>query len=141
MDHHEARDPMGGMWGLGLATMRRDGYAGLYATRHREGIVVTRPLITQGTKLEINAKCAPGGAVRVEVADQYDDVIGSCSVDSCDAFTGDSVKHTVTWSGDPSVPVQQEEKAGLRKVRFFLRDAEVFSFRFADSPEDHPNSR
>ena len=46
--------------------MRRDGYAGLYATSYREGIVVTRPLIGFGSKLEINARCAPGGYFRVE---------------------------------------------------------------------------
>ncbi len=134
MDHQEARDPMGGVWGLGLATLRKDGYAGLYSTRHREGIVVTRPLVTQGTKLQINARCAPGGSVRVEVADSNDDVIGSCSIDRNDPFTGDAVEHTVTWSGDPAIPLEPDERASLRKVRFYLRDAELFSFRFADLP-------
>jgi hypothetical protein len=135
MDLPEARDPESGTWGLGLATMRRDGYAGLYSTRHREGIVVTRPLISLGTKLEINARCAPGGYVRVEVADHTDEVIEPCSRDSCDPFTGDSVRHTVTWNGEAGIPTTHG-RGTWRKLRFFLRDAELFSFRFTDSLEE-----
>ena len=125
----------GGTWGLGLATLRRDGYAGLYATRYREGVIVTRPLISLGTKLEINARCAPGGSVRVEVADHKDDVVEPCSKESCDPFTGDSVGHTVTWNGDASIPTSHG-RGTWRKLRFFLRDAELFSFHFTDSLEE-----
>ena len=133
IDHPEARDPEGGTWGLGLATMRRDGYAGLYATKYREGIVVTRPLMGMGSNLEINAKCAPGGYVRVEVADQNDDVVGACSRERCDPLTGDSVRHTVTWNGDAGIPLASDERHSFRKLRFFLRDAELFSFRSTGS--------
>ena len=133
IDHPEVQDPLGGSWGLGLATLRKEGFAGLYASKHREGIVVTRPLMTLGTKLEINAKCNPGGSVRVEIADNSDEVVGSCSVDRSDAFTGDSVSHTVTWGGDATIPAGDEYRSTYRKVRFFLRDAELFSFRFKDS--------
>ena len=118
-------------FGLGLAVLRKDGYAGLFANRYREGILVTQPLISLGTKLEINARCAPGGSVRVEVADRYDDVIAPCSRDACDPFTGDSVSHTVTWNGDPAVPAGKTERLYWRKLRFFLKDAELFSCRFA----------
>ena len=78
LDHPEARDPLNARFGLGLATLRKDGYAGLYANRYREGMVVTRPLISLGTKLVINARCAPGGSVRVEVADRYDEALEPC---------------------------------------------------------------
>ena len=135
MDHPEARSALGGSWGLGLATLRRDGYAGLYATRHREGIVVTRPVVSLGTKLEINARCEPGGSVRVEVAGHDDEVVEPCSKERSDPFTGDSVRHTVTWAGDPAIPTT----AGYgtwRKLRFYLRDAELFSFRFTDPLEE-----
>jgi len=135
MDHPEARSALGGSWGLGLATLRKDGYAGLYATKHREGIVVTRPVISLGTKLEINARCAPGGSVRVEVAGHDDEVIGPCTKDRSDPFTGDSVSHTATWAGDASIPTTHGQGT-WRKLRFYLRDAELFSFRFTDSLEE-----
>ena len=135
LDHPEAWSALGGSWGLGLATLRKDGYAGLYATRHREGIVVTRPVVSLGTKLEINARCEPGGSVRVEVAGHDDEVIEPCSKERSDPFTGDSVSHTVTWAGDPAIPTTTGDGT-WRKLRFFLRDAELFSFRFADPLED-----
>ena len=133
IDHPEVRDPHGGSWGLGLATLRKEGFAGLYASEHREGIVVTRPLMTLGTRIEINAKCNPGGSVRVEVADNRDEIVGACSADRSDPFSGDSVRHTATWGGDPAIPAGDEERTNFRKVRFYIRDAELFSFRFTDS--------
>ena len=135
LDHPEARSALGGSWGLGLATLRKDGYAGLYATRHREGIVVTQTVVSLGTKLEINARCEPGGSVRVEVAGHDDEVIEPCSKERSDPFTGDSVRHTVTWAGDPAIPTTTGHGT-WRKLRFYLRDAELFSFRFTDPLEE-----
>ncbi|MFH0965918.1 MAG: hypothetical protein V2A58_18115 [Planctomycetota bacterium] len=122
-------------YGLGLATLRKDGYAGLYANRQREGTVVTRALISLGTKLVINARCAPGGSIVVEIADRRDEAIAPCTRENCDPFRGDSVAHTVTWKGDALVPAGRERHY-WRKVRFFLRDAELFSFRFAEEGEE-----
>ena len=130
LDLPDADLPENVAFGLGLAVLRKDGYAGLAANRFREGTLVTRPLISLGTCLEINAKCAPGGSVRVDIADRYDEVIGECSKERNDAFTGDSTAHTVTWQGDPTIPAGQEERTYWRRIRFFLRDAELFSFRF-----------
>lgn len=135
IDVAEALEPEGGTWGLGLATLRKDGYAGLYSTKYREGIIVTRPLISLGTKLEINAKCGVSGSVKVEVVDHNNNVIGSCSKDNCDPLTGDSVKHTVTWNRDASIPTSRGHGT-WRKLRFFLKDAELFSFRFTNVMED-----
>ena len=53
-----------------------------------------------------------------------------CSKEKCDVLTSDSVSHTVTWKDDPSIPVQS-----WRRLRFYLRDAELFSFHFAGSQE------
>ena len=73
----------------------------------------------------------------MEVADARDDVVAPCSKESCDPLTGDSVGHTVTWNGDPGIPTSHG-RGTWRKLRFFLRDAEIFSFRFTDSLEE-PN--
>ncbi len=138
IDHPEARDPLGcgARFGMGLATLRKDGYAGLFANRYRQGVVITRPLISLGSTLIINARCAPGGSVGVEVVDRFDRVAGDCSLEHCDHFVGDSVAHTVSWNGDSRVPAGRDKGLYWRKVKFVLRDAELFSFCFADSVED-----
>jgi hypothetical protein len=131
LDHPEPKNPLGSGYALGLATLRKDGFAGLYANPLREGIVCTRPMSGVGQKLVINAKCAPGGYVRVEVVDRHDEIVPSCSKDHCDRFGGDSVKHTVTWKGKPLIGHAPDERGRqVCKLRFFLRDAELFSFRF-----------
>lgn len=136
LDHPEAKNPRGSAFGLGLATMRKDGYAGLWANPLREGIVCTRPLQGVGKKLTINGACAPAGFIRVEVVNRDDDVVASCSKAGCDAFTGDSVAHTMTWNGSPLIAHQPDSRGRLVcKLRFFLRGAELFSFRFDDVPE------
>ena len=138
MDHPEALDPLGcgASFNMGLAKMRKDGYAGLYANKYRQGIIVTRALISLGTKLKINARCAPGGSVRVEVTNRYDEVVGNCTRENSDPFTGDDVEHTVTWKGDPGIPAGRGQKLYWRKIKFYLRDTELFSFRFDDPAKD-----
>lgn len=135
VNHPEARHPENVAFCLGLATLRKEGFAGLFANEVREGTVVTRPLRSMGTKLVINGKCAPGGYIKVEVTDGYDKVLAGCSKENNDAFTGDSVAHTVTWHGNPLIPAGYGDRGWpqARKLRFYLRDAELFSFRFTDS--------
>ena len=78
--------------------------------------------------MTINARCRAGGSVRVEVLDLNNRPIGNSSLDRCDPFTGDDTGHAVTWAGNPGVPGSGE----WRKLAFYLRDAEIFSFRFAE---------
>ena len=141
LDLPESDLPGNVAYGLGLAKLRKDGYAGLYANRVREGIVVTRGVISLGTKLVINARCAPGGQIRVEIASRKDEVLGDCTKENCDPFTGDSTAHTVTWRGDSRIPAGQVEETYWRKIRFFLREAELFSFRLVDEESADRSSR
>ena len=130
LDHDEARNPGGTSGGIGLVTLRRHGFASLSANAVREGIVVTQPVFSPaGRRLAINARCRPGGSVRVEVADRYDEVLEPCSLTACDPFTGDAVRHVLTWGGDPRVAASGRDGA-WRVLRFFLRDADLYSFSF-----------
>ena len=138
IDHPEAIDPLGcgSAFGVGLATLRKDGYASLYANQYRQGIVITRNLISLGTQLVINARCAKGGSIRVEVQNRLDKVLGECTIDNSDAFTDDSVEHTMTWKGDPTIPAGRGQELYWRKLKFQLRNAELFSFRFTHETDD-----
>ncbi len=42
---------------------------------------------------------------------------------------GDAVRHPVKWSGRETV----NEISGGVKLKFYLRDAELYGFQFADS--------
>ena len=134
IDEPEARDPEQHVkFGLGLARLRKEGFASLDGAKQRDGYVLTRPLESAGERLSINARCRKGGSIRVAVLDLDNKPMGDCSLEASDVFSGDSVKQIMTWRGQPAVPA---ETAGYwRKLHFLARDAEIFSFRFVDAEE------
>jgi len=140
MDHPEISNPDLIRFDLGLARLRKDGFASLDSGPVREGLLVTRPLLSDGENLIINARCGPGGYIRAEVTDHYDDVMPGRGREDCDVFTGDSTSHTLTWKGDGRIPAARPEFGGdtvfpwkkqvpFRKLRFFMKNAELYSFR------------
>ena len=125
---------------LGLAKLRRDGYVSLDARREREGVLVTQPFVSPGDALVINAACGKDGYVTVEALDVFDQGIPGHAVGDCDAFTGDATAHTVTWRGDATLHMPDTPAPGgakgptpYRRLRFVMRDAQLYSFRVARS--------
>ena len=130
-------------YALGLARMRRDGFVSLDAGREREGLIVTEPLVAAGDRLRINARCRPGGYLRIEVTDAQDRPLPGVTEADCDVFTGDALEHTVTWGGSPEVPhadggIPDPRRPGVpyRRLRFSLRNAELYSFQFTTEDSD-----
>jgi hypothetical protein len=123
--HPEAETPGVGEFALGLAVLRKDGYASLDVNPYRRGMMTTRPLIVEGDRLSINARCRPGGSVRVALASSSGQVYPGYDADSVDPFIGDAVSHTVTWRGSSELP----QSRSLR-LHITLQNAELFSFRF-----------
>jgi hypothetical protein len=124
LDLPEVHDRKLVQYGIGLAKMRLDGFVSVDAREVREGILVTRALITNGRTLELNVACGPKGYVEVEVTDADDNILDGFSRSDCNAFNGDSVKTTMTWNGKTEIP----QMDSLR-LRFFMRDASLYSFR------------
>ena len=142
LDAPEVHDMKHVGYGLGLAKMRLDGFVSLDASPVREGIFVTRPFISQGEELVINAKVDPGGFLQVEVVDGADQPVPGCSRDECDTFSGDSVRHVVTWKGKKTIgkgkgrgAVHAGEFNQFRKLRFFMRKASLYSFQMTAQGE------
>ena len=126
-DVPETRDPSLVQHHLGLAKIRLDGWVSLDAFV-REGYVETKPVWSAGAKLIINGKCNSGGHIMVEVMDNWDNVWDGFSRKECDVFTGDAVNHVVSWQGRTDV----NSIPGIVKLRFHLKNAELYSFRIAD---------
>ena len=130
IDEPEVHDPKQHVkFGLGLAVLRKEGVASLDGSRQRDGYVITRPVMSAGKHLVINARCRAGGAIRAALLDMNNQPMAGCSLEASDAFTGDSVAHTMRWQGNP-------EAAGTgqwRKVHFLVRDGEIFSLQLRDA--------
>ncbi len=131
LDVPEARgwDHVG--YALGLAKTRKDGFISIGANEVREGMLETQPFGSSGNRLIINAACGPGGYIKTEVVDQLGNVLPGNGLDDCDVFSGDSVRQEVTWKGDATalVPGGDYDARTYRRLRFVMRNAELYSFR------------
>jgi hypothetical protein len=114
---------------LCLATMRIDGYVSLDATV-REGWIETKPVFSPGAHLFINGKCNEGGYIDVEIVHNAGGTVEEFSRDRCERFTGDSVRHRVKWSAGDTL----SEIPGAVKLKFYLKNAELYGFQFNDGP-------
>ncbi|MBN2290813.1 MAG: exo-alpha-sialidase [Pirellulales bacterium] len=108
---------------IGMATMRRDGFAAL--TAEKPGIVTTKPLRFDAGRLSINAETSPGGYVKAEIIDAQGQALPGYSLDESVAFSGDSTSAKMEWHGKPRVP---DSGAGGLRIRFVLSNAKLYSF-------------
>jgi hypothetical protein len=113
---------------LCLATIRRNGWVSLSAMA-REGYVETVPLFAQGARLLVNARCGPGGSLQCEVSDAWGHVWPGFSRADCPEFTGDSIAHEIVWASGRGI----NRAPGFVRLRFYLRNADLFSFRIAEA--------
>jgi hypothetical protein len=101
---------------------RVDGFVALHAGPD-EGAMATRPLTFKGSRLVVNYRAGEKGAVRVDVLDtDFHDLPGFTGT-----LTGDNVAATVAWKEGAELSAIAGKPV---RLRFRLRDAEVFSFRF-----------
>ncbi|MCX6619905.1 MAG: hypothetical protein NTY38_02265, partial [Acidobacteria bacterium] len=117
---------------LGLAKLRIDGFASLRAN-WREGYVTTKAFLWPGGKLRLNCEILGGNGtredswVRVAVLDEQGKALPGLSRTESDGIVSDMVSGEPTWSRRP------QDLSGLKgrkiRLRFYLREAEIYSFR------------
>ena len=111
-------------------TLRLDGFVSLWAP-HQGGQLITKPLTFAGDTLSLNFATSAAGTVRVELQNEAGKPLTGYSLEDCDELFGDTLDRVVTWQGKQDV----SSLAGRTvKMRFALRDADLFSFRFARNP-------
>jgi predicted GH43/DUF377 family glycosyl hydrolase len=109
---------------IGLATLRLDGFCSLRAS-DREGWFISRREPSRTPEVTINAKTGSDGYVTAEILDRRNKLVSSFSRQACTAFTGDSVRHVLKWR---TKEFGATLKADDYKLRFFLKNAELFSY-------------
>ena len=113
---------------IGLAKVRREGYISRDADADG-GTLTTRLLQPGGSRLEVNAAVAEGGALTVEVQDERGEALPGFGAADCTPVTGDSLRHAVEW-GDRRGDDGWTERPV--RLRFQLRDAALYAFRFGE---------
>jgi hypothetical protein len=128
-ERNRARTMWTGMYAnasMGLATLRRDGFASMGP----DGELLTRPVTFTGSHLFVNVAAADG-EVRVEVCDLEGRPLPEYTEAECHPLSVDSTRQIVTWARGTGL-----RQLGDRPVRFrfLLRDAELYAFWVSDGP-------
>ena len=117
--------------GLCLATLRLDGFKSIDAT-DRQGVLTTKPLVLDGSRLFVNADCGRG-EIQVEIIDGQGAVsavpTGLHAVyakTQCVPIEGDAVREQVRWTGSTGGCLPQDGR--MVRLRFYLRNARLFAF-------------
>ncbi len=118
---------------IGLATLRKDGFASLDADEV-PGEIVTKRFADANGQMLVNFN-SRGGSLKVEVLDADGNVIPGYGRDDCENLKGESVRQPVTWKSKKGLP------AGAPvRFRFLLDHARLYSFMAGDKarPLDEP---
>jgi len=108
---------------VGLATLRRDGFASMDAAETK-GTLTTRPVRFSGKHLFVNAD-VDGGQLQAEILDEQGDVVNPFSLANCIPVTADKTLQQISWKGVEDL----SELAGKPvRFRFSLSRGSLYSF-------------
>lgn len=106
--------------------LRTDGFASVRAG-YEGGSMTTRPLIFEGTRLELNIATSASGIAIVELLDSEGNVLPGFSRAEADPIIGNAIQHTVTWQSSSDVSALAGKPI---RIRFLLEDADLYSLTF-----------
>lgn len=109
---------------IGLATLRLDGFCSMQAGA-KEGWMISRREAMTVPRVAVNAAVKPGGYVVGELLDRNNKVLAGFSRKDCVEFRGDAVRHVLKWKTGEFAPERLE---GDKKIRFYLRNADLYSY-------------
>jgi hypothetical protein len=107
-------------------TLRIDGFGSIFAPLDG-GEVVTQPLVFSGRTLVLNVSTSAGGSVFVELQDAQGKALPGFTMEDCSEIFGDHLEYVARWKGGRDVSALAGQPV---RLRFRLKDADVFSLRF-----------
>lgn len=121
----------GGDNALRRYTLRLDGFVSINAG-WKGGQLLTKPLRFEGDRLELNFATSAAGSIRVEIQDADGNAVEGFALADCEEVFGDSVDGVVPWKTDADLGALSGQTV---RLRFELKDADLYSFRFTASDQ------
>jgi hypothetical protein len=107
-------------------SLRLDGFASLHAD-YAGGQMVTKPFTFIGNQLELNFATSAAGSIKIEIQDASGQPLpGFTLADSLDTI-GNELDRVVQWKRGSDVSALANQPV---RLKFVLKDADVFSLRF-----------
>ncbi len=107
-------------------SMRIDGFASLSAG-YNGGEMITKTFTFEGKELEINYSTSAAGEIKIEFQDKNGNPLPGYTLDDCQLIIGNEIKRIVTWNNNPDIKNLMKQPI---KMRIYLKDADLFSFKF-----------
>ena len=107
-------------------SFRVDGFVSIQAPLSG-GEFITKPLLFKGSQLEINYSTSAAGSIHVELQYANGKPIPGRSLSDCHEVFGDEIERIVSWKDGTSVKRLADTPV---RLRFVIKDADLFSFRF-----------
>ncbi|NOX53996.1 MAG: twin-arginine translocation signal domain-containing protein [Planctomycetes bacterium] len=107
-------------------TLRIDGFVSVQAPM-AGGELITKPITFAGKQLTLNFSTSAAGDIRVELQQPDGRPIPGFALDDCNVVFGDELERTVTWKSGSDLSRLAGQPV---RLRFVLRDADLYSFRF-----------
>ncbi len=92
--------------------------------------MVTQPVIFDGDTLEVNFSTSAAGRVDVALRTPEGAPIDGFSAGDTARLIGDDIDRRVEWPGDRELAELAGEPV---RLRFYVKDGDVYSFRFTGS--------
>ena len=118
----------GNMSRLRRYTLRLDGFASIYAPSEG-GEVISKPMIFRGDALRLNFSTSAAGQMQIEILDESGKPVPGFRREECELIFGDALDYPVQWTGERDLNDLQGKRV---RLRFILREADVFSFQFTN---------
>ncbi len=131
---HDVGDVRGA---IGLAILRLDGFCSMQAGE-KEGWLISRREVFRTPKVTINAKTCQDGYVAAELLDRNNNVIKGFSRADCVPFKEDAVRGVLEWK-TKTFPADMIDAD--KKIRFLLKDADLYSYLPADIDTEKDDGR
>lgn len=108
-------------------SMPLDRFASLHAP-FAGGECLTKPFRFTGGKLMLNFSTSAPGGIRVEVQEESGTPLPGFALADCVELIGDQIERAVTWKSGASPGALAGRTV---RLRFVLKDADIFALRFA----------
>jgi hypothetical protein len=107
-------------------TLRLDGFVSVAAPA-AGGELFTRPFTFTGNRLLLNFSSSAAGGLEVEIQAPDGSACPGFALGDCQPVFGDAIERLVTWKTGPDVGSLAGKPV---RLRFRLKDADLFAFRF-----------
>jgi hypothetical protein len=108
-------------------SLRTDGFASVNAP-YAGGEMLTHPLRFAGARLVLNVATSAAGELRVEIQDEAGQPLPGYALADCLPIYTDEIERAVAWTSGADVGALAGQTV---RLRFSLKDADLFSLRFA----------